>query len=165
MRRAGLVLAVLALGLLLAGAAGAADGPPWTPDYSTPEGTVLTQCMAKNLPEGRREIMERAYSDTDGLPDIMVRQERVMCRVAEVKPVHGAVDPSVVLPDRAQVILEEWDPVAGYSEKNIFRRWFSLRRVGNSWKITDWGVVNDTENPSDDADQLPAGPNPAGEGK
>jgi hypothetical protein len=121
--------------------------------------------MAQNLPEGRREIMGRAYIDGDSLPDIMLRQERVMCRVVEVKPVHGVVDPSVVLPDMAQIVLEEWDPVAGYSEKTIFRRWFSLRKVGNSWKITDWGDVNDTENPSDVLDQLPAGPNPTGEGK
>jgi hypothetical protein len=121
--------------------------------------------MAQNLPEGRREIIGRAFIDGDSLPDSMVRQGRAMCRVVEVEPVYGAVNPSVVLPDLAWVILEEWDPVAGHTEKNIFRRWFSVRKVGHDWKISHWGNMNDEEDPSDAMEQLPAAPGAAGEGR
>lgn len=127
-----------------------ADGQPWKPDYSTPERTVLTYCLAQNLPEGRREIMARAFQHGDAFPDTMFRQGRAMCRVVAVEPVFSENDPAVVLPDQAAVKLEEWDPVKGEAEANIFRRWFWLSRQEGEWIITAWSVAYDPDNPPDD---------------
>ncbi len=137
-------------------AAEGADGPPWKPDYSSPTATVLTLCMAQNLPEGRKEIMARAYFSGHLLPEEWFTQNRAMCRVVKSEPL-AEEDPRAGLPGEQLVVLEEWDPGKGDMETNIYRRWFALRQVGEEWKITEWGDVNSEEDPSDAVGQLPGG--------
>jgi hypothetical protein len=128
----------------------AADGPPWKPDYTSPERTVLTYCLARNLPEGGRKIMERAFQDGAKTPGYNFWQVRTMCRVQEVRPVYEWPGRTTVLPDQAEVILEEWDPLQGDAEENIGRTWYLMRKVGEEWKIASTGAVYPSDYPPDD---------------
>lgn len=141
---------LLALCLLLAGAAGAADGPAWKPDYSSPERTVLTYCLARCLPEGGREIMERAFHDRAEVTGHLFWQACAMCRASEVGPVYEWPEHKKAIPGQVQVVLEAWDPKTDEAERFTSRTWFKLVQAEGEWKIVDWATLSDSEYPPDD---------------
>jgi len=127
-----------------------ADGPPWKPDYSSPERTVLTYCFARCLPEGGRAIMERAFQDGMEVTGSLFWQACTMCRVSEVGPIYEWPESKKAIPGQANVVLEAWDPKADEAERYTSRTWFKLVQAGGEWKIVDWATMSDSEYPPDD---------------
>ncbi|MEW5774475.1 MAG: hypothetical protein AB1916_13220 [Thermodesulfobacteriota bacterium] len=143
-----IVIAIIAL--FLSTGKSPADGPPWKPDYSSPERTVLTYCLARCLPEGGREIMERAFHDRAEVTGHLFWQACSMCRVSEVGPVYEWPEHKKAIPGQVQVVLEAWDPKADEAERFTSRTWFKLVQAGEEWKIVDWATMSESEYPPDD---------------
>jgi hypothetical protein len=146
MRRVGLAVAALALGLILAAwlllicaPISTAEAAQEGIDASTPEGTVLSVCWA----QGRSDTMEsvsRLVAPAAGLSPELYATRPLHCAVTGVRPTDRAGQPTeqpevfgAIRPDDVEVVLDEWGPFFGPAARTF--RVLLLRRLGSEWRV------------------------------
>lgn len=126
MPRTGLALAALAIGLLLAGAAAAADGPAWKSSSFSPAAVVMSFTRAVAAGAGSGEL--RGFIAEGETPQIAaIKGPLLGWRIAKVFPTKGQRNGHAV-------ILEIHDASPGYLA-DWSRYKVTVRQEGIGWKI------------------------------